>query len=260
MGKLIISGDFVDLGVITSRTEDASFPDGNVNDRWNLKRHFRAADVNVNDWLLKFDFKSAQTVEGVFLNDVNFNEVQIEGHATDAWGGPTYPGSIIDVDLDVITNRYKVYIPISGFNLKWMRIFIPAGAAAVGNYQNKWEVGTVVVMDSVTELSRNMSFGYQRASDKPYEDLSLPHGGFGRTNLGNDLAWVGDVILGRRTETEEEELWTINKYSIGDPVIIYENRGKTSKSYLCLRDDPYQGSLITNNNVQGNTIRFKELV
>lgn len=261
MAKLIISGDFVDLGIITSLTEDVSYPDDNVEDLWHLKKRFRATNAATDTWLLKFNFGSAQSVEGVLLNDVNFDKVKIEGHASDAWGTPDYVGTEYAVSRDEVVDRYKIYIPITGFNLQWMRIYIPGTAATVGDYKGKWETGTVVVADSVTELSRNMSFGYKRSSDKPYEALHLPHGGSERASLGDDLAWVGHVIFGRRTETtEESDLWAINNYDIANPLILYENRGNTSRAYLCLRDDAYEGSLVANNSVIGNMVRFKELV
>jgi len=260
MGKCIISGDFVDLGTITSRSEDANYPDGNVEDLWHLKRQYRANDTTTNDWLLKFDFGAAKSVVGLFLNDVNFNEVTIQGNAADAWGAPAYSSGATAISLDERVSRYKIYLPITGFNLQWMRIFIPATAASVGSYKDKWMVGTVVPLDSVTTLTRNINFPYQRGAEKSYEDIALPHGGFERVGLGNDLKWVGEMTFGRRDEPDEAELWTVNRYNIENPLIIYENLGDNSKAYLCLRDDDYRGELVASGVVVGNTIKFKELI
>ena len=264
MAKLIISGDFCTIATpdITSRTEaGGSYVDWHTIDYWHLKRRFRADDKNTNDWLLKFHWATATAVVGLVLNDVNFDKVAIQGNNADAaWGTPTYDGADLDISRDEVVDRHKIYIPLTGFTHNYLRIFIPTGTSATGDYQTKWEVGSVVPIHSITELSRNMSFGYQRSTEKPYEDLPLSHGGFERVSLGDELPWVGDVRFGRRTVTEELELWAINNYDIASPLVLYENRDNTSKVYLCLRDDSYQSVLVTNTSVVGNTIRFKELI
>ena len=260
MGNIILSNDFVSLSTITSRTEATGYADDNVGEHWHLKRRFRANDVTANDWLLKFNFGAAKTVVGVFLNDVNFDKVKIQGHATDAWGTPSYDGSEITISRDAIVDRYKVYIPITGFNLQWMRIFIPSGASAVGDYTTKWEVGTIIVLDSITALAKNMAYGYERTAKKAFTDIKLPHGGFERVNLGDAPRWEGKLIFGMRDDDDESELWTINNYNIGDPLLFYENDTSTSRVYLCLRDDAYRGTSKSHDVVMGNVIRLKELI
>lgn len=261
MGKVIISGDFCTLATISSNTEEASYLDDNIDDLWHLKRRYRATNTATNDWLLKINFGSAQSVDGVFINDVNFDKVQIKAHATDAtWASAgVYSASIATVFLDERVDRYKAYIPAT-FNLQWMMIFIPGTAATVGDYKDKWEVGSLVVMDSKTELARNIDYPYNRSAEKPFEDIELPHGGIERVNLGDNLKWTGEMTFGRRGITDEAEVWTVNNYDVGTPLIVYENLSDTSKAYLCLRDDSYQGQLVSNDVVSGNVIKFRELV
>jgi len=257
MADSIITDDFIDLGTITSRSEVAAYPDDNVKEYWHLKRRFRANDVTKDDWLLKFDFGAAKTVEGVFLNDVNFDKVKIQGHATDTWTSPSYDGSIVEIGLDERVNRYKVFIPISGFNLQWMRIFIPATATAVGSYTTKWEVGSVVVLDTVPTISKN---AMMRTSSKAFKDIALPHGGFERVELGSNLRWEGEITIEQRAEVDEAEYWAINALDSAKPLVFYENAGDTNKAYLCLRDTNYEGNRLYKGLVQGNTIRLKELI
>jgi len=257
MEDSIYSDDFIDLGTITSRTEDANYPDDNVEDYWHLKRRFRANDVTANDWLLKFNFGAAKTVVGVFLNDVNFNKVKIQGHATDAWGDPTYPGTALTVSLDARVNRYKIYIPITGFNLQWMRIFIPTGTTAVGDYTTKWEVGSVVVLDSISTIHKN---AYTRKSSKAFQDLSLPHGGFERVTLADALRWEGSFSIDLRAESDESSYWPINILDSAQPLVFYENANVTNKAYLCLRDTDFEANLLYRGAFRGNTIKLKELI
>ena len=46
---------------------------------------------------------------------------------------------------------YKIYIPAVA-SKRWMAVQVPAAATAVGGYTAKWEVGSAVVLDSITEL------------------------------------------------------------------------------------------------------------
>lgn len=257
MANSIITDDFIDLGTISSRSEVAAYPDDNVEEYWHLKRRFRANDTTKNDWLLKFNFGAAKTVEGVFLNDVNFDKVKIQGHSADAWGAPGYNGDVVDVSLDERVNRYKIFIPITGFNLQWMRIFLPSNANAVGSYTTKWEVGSVVVLDSVPTISKNTMV---RTSAKPFRDIPLPHGGFERVGLGNNVRWECEISIEHRAETDEDQYWAVNILDSAIPLIFYENAGETDKAYLCLRDTDYAGTRLYNGLVRGNTIRLKELV
>ena len=257
MGDPIVSADFIDLGTITSRSENANYPDDNVENYWHLKRRFRASDVTKNDWLLKFNFGAAKSVVGVVLYDVNFDEVQIQGHGTDVWTAPSYDGDVIEISQNIFTGRYQVFIPISGFNLQWMRIYIPGTASAVSDYVANWEVGAVVVLDSYETIEK---YGYVRTAKQAYEDKPLSHGGFERISLGDELRWEGTIEIPRRAEDDETQYWTFNRFDVSVPMIFYENRSSTQNVYLCIRDDAYEGTLEYNGVVIGNSIRMKELV
>lgn len=261
MGKIIVSGDLEDLGTISSRSEASGYADDNVEDYWHLKRRFRADDLTTNDWLLKFNFGATLTVAAIFLNDVNFDTVKVQGHASDSWASPSYDGSNISISHDERVDRYKVYIPLTGFSYKWMRLVIPSGTSATGDYQTKWEVGSVVALGSVVEFSRNMSYGYTYGAGKEYHDLPFKHGGFERADMGGELRWSGDLVFSRRPTADGAELWQMNRLcDMGLPVVFYENDSDTSKAYLCLRDNGFQAKLVQRNAIVGNTIRLKELV
>ena len=72
---------------------------------------------------MKFDFGGAKSLQGIMLNDVNFDKVVIQGNASDAWGGPSYASGTLTVSQDKVTGRYKIYIPLTGFNYRYLRIF-----------------------------------------------------------------------------------------------------------------------------------------
>lgn len=255
MPATIVSSDFIGLGTITSRSEDASFPDGNVGDQWHLKRRFRAGDANVNDWLLRFDLGAAKTIEAVVLDDVNFDAVKLD--FGDASGGADDTSGDLVVNIDTVVNRYKIiYIPTAVITRRHVEIHIPAGTSAVGSYTAKWEVGRVGVLDSVTEITKNT---YSRTSIKAFRDIDLPSGGRERVGLG-EIGWEGSIGFDTRKESDEASLWALNNMDVAEPLMLYENDSVTNKVYFCLRDDAYAGELIYHGVARGNSVKFKELL
>ena len=261
MGKIIVTDDFIDLGAITSRSEATGYADDNVEDYWHLKRRFRADDVTDTDWLLKCNLGAAKSVEAIVLCDVNFDHVQFQLHAADAWGAPDHDSGDLTISQFDVTKRYNIiYIPAAAVTKQWIRVYIPNTASPVGDYTTKWEVGALVVLDTATALSKNMSYGYSRTAEKAFETIRLPHGGHEVVKLGSDLKAVIKAYFGYRTKAGEAELWTLNAMSPGDPLIFFENDGDTSAVYLCTKDNAYEGEVVANNLVKGNAIQFTELI
>ena len=261
MANLIFAGDFVEYedADITVRTENTSYPKANINELWHLKKHFRAEDANTNDWLIKIDMGAATALAAVFLNDVNFDNVTIQGHASDAWGAPTFTSSTA-VTQDVIVSRYKLFLPLTAFSYRWLRIFIPTGAVEVGTSISEWSIGSIMLITEHTELTRNMAYGYKLTSERAYEDIRFGHGGTERANLGDRLKALITIVFKIRSSDDEGELWTFNAVDSNKPMSIYENNGITSRVYVSLRDRGYESKLVQHNQVLGNTIKFEELV
>ena len=258
MEHSILSGDFVDLGTVTSRNQTAPYYDHNVVDYWHLKRRFRAQDLNVNDWILKFELEEyGEPFVALFLNDVNFDKVQIQGSDDDVtWD--CYDTGIKDISLDRRVDRYKVYIPMPDFDCMFLRIFIPATASLVADgFSGGWEVGSVVGLGSTFTVKKN---AYTRTATKPYQDLSMPSGGNERVALGDELKWEGSFVVDLRAESDEDDYLDINLMENDQPMIFYENAGDTSKAYLCLRDTEFEANLLYRGAFRGNTIKMKELV
>lgn len=263
MGKIVLSNSFVTVAdaSITARSTDASIgAKVNVMDRWHLKRRFRANDVTTNDYLLKFNFGAAQTLVAVTLQDVNFNKVKIQGHASDTWTSPSYAGSDLTVSQNAITGRYNIYIPLTAFNYQYLRVFIPTGTTAVGTYTTKWEAGTLCFLSAQTTLTKNTSFGYAQSGQHSYRDIQLPHGGSERVLTGSSIAWNGSLVFGNRYKTSATELYTLNAMDMAQPLVYYRNNSDTSEVYLCVRDGAIETTEFTYNMISGGSIKLKELV
>lgn len=255
MGNIILSNSFVEVtnANITARSQSTGYAKINVMDRWNMRRRFRADDVTTNDYLLKFNFGAAQVVAGIFLNDVNFNKVKIQGHASDSWGSPSYAGTDLTVSQNAVTGRYQIYIPLTAFNYQYLRIFIPTGTTAVGGYTTKWEMGTVCFLSAVTELAHNISYGYTESGKHFYKTAVNE-----RVQTGEEIRWEGKLVFGNRPSTNAAELWTLNRMNMALPFVYYENLTSTANAYLCVRDDEFELTQFTFGGVTGKTIGIKE--
>ncbi len=257
---IIYSNDFIAASAITAQSTASGFDPDNVQDYWRLKRRWRmdSADKSNINPILRIDMGAAKTVEAIFLNDINFDKVLILGHASDLgtdWTAADFTSGIISVSYDPVVGRYKVYIPHSAFNYRWIAPCVPTTASAVGPYQTKWEVGTVVLLDTVTELSKNMSYGYERGPKQDTVDT-----GSHSSVATSEVYWEGTAKFKTRTVAQEAEVLALGKISMEDPMIFYENNGDTSKCYLCRRLSDYSGSQDAYNLVNGRPISFREIV
>lgn len=236
----IISSDILDLGSISARTENASYPAGNVSNLWHLKRRFRAQDATAGDWLLKFDLGSTTTVASIFLNDVNFDKVQIQANDSDSWDSPAYDSGEVTISQNSYTGRYQVYIPAS-FTRQWVRVYIPSTASAVGYYTDAWEVGTVVLLGSVTEIAKGAR-EIRRGAEDQIETVNLPSGAQEVVQVGDVFRWQGELSWIPRRAGDESELLTIHRTQRGNPIIFYRNSGDSWDAYLCRRDTSYSAT------------------
>lgn len=264
MGNIILSNDFVmvDDDEITARSETAGFDKIGVMDYVHFNRRFRADDDTKSDsnYLLKFDLGSARALAGVFVDGVNFNKTRLRGHASDLstnWTSASFDSGEISLSLDERVDRYKGYIPFTSFNYRWIALQVPAAAAAVGPYTAKWEVRRVAILASVVELSVNMARDYERSASLTYVDLAPTAE---RIAHGSDLKFACKINLGRRSLTQEAQLWAINRMDIGGPLFFAENMGHSQHAYICKRDDAYTGILRHHNRTEGNRITLQELV
>lgn len=266
MGKIIVSKDIISVAnaEITAQSTASSFAKVNVMDFWHLKRRWRMDSLtksSINP-VIYFDLGSAKTIDSIILNDVNFDKVVILGHASNLstdWTAASFSSGEISISKDAQIDRYKVYIPLTSFNYRWLAICVPSAASAVGSYTTKWEIGTVLPLDSIHTFTHNMSPEYRRGAQRAYGDIELKSGHVERVEFG-EIRWTATLSFGNRTVTEEVDLTTMNNMNISEPFIFYENNSDISKVYLCLRNSDYSGTMVANNAVTGTSIQLLEMV
>ena len=266
MANIILTNDIITItdAKITAQSTASGFAKANIFNHGTLKRRWRMNSLTksaVNP-VINLDMASARTLTAIVLYDVNFDKVNILGHASDLttdWTTATFDSGAISISQDAQTGRYDVYIPLTAFNYRYLAIIAPVAASAVGSYTTKWEIGNVVLLDSGSTLSKNMAFGYSRGAEQAFAELKLASGHIERTTLG-DLKWSGTLKFGARTTTEETDLTTLNNLDISETLVFYENNGDTSKVYVCLRDDHYDGTMVTNDIVTSNSFKLIERI
>ena len=257
MANVIITNSFVTMtnSMLTARSENASYPKVNCLKQLRLMDVFRAADVTATDYLQVINFGAAQSVEGIALLNVNFDHVQIQGHASDAWGAPSYAGSSLAVSQNPYTGRYNIFIPLTAWNYQYMRLYIPAGTVEVGTSNSEWQIGTMVVMSSATALATNMSYGVSQGADEVTEEI-----GGDIASISNVMGWEGTVSFDSRSKADyQAAILALGRMSKSQPVLFYYNDGDTSEVYLCYRQDAYRLTLNNLDEIGSNSITYREI-
>jgi len=263
---IILDNDLITVvnAKITVQSTATGFAKANVFNFAHLKRRWRmdtATKSNINP-IMYFDLGAAKTIVAVVLDDVNFDEVVIKGHATDLgtdWTTASFTTDTITIDKDAQTNRYKTFIPLTDFNYQYLAILVPTTAQAVGDYTGNWQIGRVGLLKTATEFSKNMSYGYQRGAQRAFREVSLESGHNERESTG-PIQWTGSLQFGFRRIAQETDLTTLNNMDIGETLIFYENDEDTSKVYFCLRDDNYEGTIESTGIIKGKAIRLLERI
>jgi len=257
MANVIITNSFVTLtdSMLTARSANGSYPTVSCLKQLRLMDVFRAADVTATDYLMTINFGAAQSVAAVALLNCNFDHVQIQGHASDAWADPTSPGSSLAVSQNPYTGRYNIFIPLTAWNYQYMRIYIPAATAEVGTSQSEWQIGTLVIMSSATALATNISYGFSQGADEATEDV-----GGDKASIDDTMEWEGTISFDLRSKTDyQATILALGRMSKSKPVLIYLNDGDTSEVYLCYREDAISLTRKFNDAISSNGISYREI-
>lgn len=273
MGNIIFSDDFITSATITAISTASGYDADNVLNLVNLERNWRMNSANKSDTeaVLIFDMAAAKSLTAIVLDHVNFDKVVIKGHDSDLseestsgqneWGNSDFTSGEIAISKDAKTNRYKVFIPLPGFNYRYLAILIPTTASSVGSYTSKWQIGRVGLIDSYYTFGRNDDWGRQRGASQAFYEVRFGSGRIVRASAGIKR-WEATLNFNspRRISSEEIDLDTLNNYNMEDTILFYENDGDTSKVYFCVRDTDYFGTYTLYDGVSGNSIKLIELI
>jgi len=111
----------------------------------------------------------------------------------------------------------------------------------VGDYADAWEVGTVVLLGSVTEIAKGAQEISREVRDQ-IETIDLPSGAQEVVQVGDVLRWQSELAWAPRRKEGESDLLSLNRVQRGDPIVFYRNAGDTWDAYLCRRDTSYSAT------------------
>ena len=261
MSKFIFSQDYVlltDSMLSVRAAEQAGYPKVHVADWWDLNRKFMDGDGLANDWLLKIDFGTTQILSGLFINHTNISEVTIQGSADDTTYTDVAASQVISLDSRV--SRYKVFIGLSSFTYRYLRIFIPSGASKTDN-GSYWWISSIVPMASYYSLGINPSWGYTYSVSQGYAEIKKGNGSIQRVAKSDNKVFSYEMTFGIGKDTDVESTMNmLNSFNLAKPLIFYENQGNDAHAYLCVQDNSLSVRWEGPGVMSGSTLRLKEIV
>jgi len=263
---IIVSDDIVRVAdaEITGNNWSTIYEKKFVMDHTNLFRSGRKLDNNTGERLLKFDFGAAQSLAAIVLAYCNFDKIQIRGTDTDAeadpgWNNPEYDSGALDLSEWGLIGRYNLYKTLTAFNYRYLDLYVPAGTSEVTTSISVWQVGMVVPLETITELSQSVT-EYSRSARLPFEEIQL-------TRTRKDMVYLAgerefqalvDLDFGNRDTADESELFTFNRML--SPLVFYRNNSDDSEVMVCKKLTYYKGTVFAPGAVRGNLIQLEENV
>ena len=242
--------------MVTVSGQDTNYPKANMLNLANLRRHYRS--LVTTETTVVIDFGSARAVAGLLLNDVNFTAATIQGNATNVWTSPSFSLSVT-ISADERVNRRKSFTQLTAFNFRYLRVVIPAQTPT--DVLAYFRIGTLVCASSLLQLSSNPSYpySYQAAYPEPKE-VRFPTGGFEQVDMGSYKTWSGSFSYNVAVKTSVTDLWTLDTLKPTDYIVFAENRGDSSKSYLCKKRGSIEIDETHHNIYKSNVINFEEVI
>lgn len=198
--------------------ENAAYPATNLKIYNHLRRQFRT--VNLNASTITFSFGATKAIKRVFLDDCNFTSC-------------TVAGSAATIARDAEVQRYKADVALAGFSAASLQIVVPNQVTTDGAAY--FRIGRVLCLDTELEPARNPSYAMVKDAEKQYSVETFSSGGEEVIRLGDYLKWERRIVFRGVPASNESGLWTLKAIDRDDFIVFFENRGDTSKSWLCRR-------------------------
>lgn len=174
---MIIGRNLIDYTIEDFSSEDGNWPASNLLIFDKRVRYWKT--TGTGDSYVVIDLGSAQALNGVSIVDVNFSSCKVQGNATDSWGSPSFDTDTVTISQEKLTGLYRLHLDaadLSGFNYRYLRLFIPTGATTDG--ESVFRVGVLAVsVDSdeyVLAMDADSGMGMVRDQAVSKQDM---HGG-----------------------------------------------------------------------------------
>lgn len=126
---MIIGRNLIDYTIEDVSTEDSNWLAANLLLFEKRVRYWKT--TGTGDSYVVIDLGSAQALKGVGAIDCNYASCKIQGNASDSWGSPSFDTDTVSISQDKLTGLYRLHLDttdLSGFNYRYLRLFIPTQA------------------------------------------------------------------------------------------------------------------------------------
>jgi hypothetical protein len=153
----------------------------------------------------------------------------------------------MDVLLDPVTNRYKLFVPsINTFSYRYLRLFFPNDESNIITDEDYFRIGTTMFFDTRYEMQQNPFFPYEIKALDAVNITEFEGGSDTRVKVG-ELVWHGGFEFRAYEEADLDDLIILTRIKRGDHMVFYQNLGRTYEAYLCRKVDnigvEYDGGL-----------------
>lgn len=258
MGNFQIWEDYIELtdSMITLSSEDSNldYSKNQMLDLAHLRRHTRTAVKT--EVTIDINFGSTKAIKAVFLNDINFTDIYIEGSTN---GTDWVFSQQFTISKDKKVNRYKIHAALTGFYYQYMRIRITAQDPVDG--LSIFRIGTLMCTENIFTFTQNPTYPYRyRASYPEPLEVKFPDGGFEQVSQGSYKKWTGEFGFDLNVKENELELWTLDAIDITAYLVFYENNNDSSKAYLCKKKEPLEIQWSSYKIIKTNLYIFEEVI
>lgn len=227
-GKARVATSFLSY-TPTASSEGSSHSASNIAILTRPKKSWRSTATG-NQWVV-LDFGSAVSIPGVFLDNTNFGTVVIQGNGTNTWTSPAFDSGNITLSMDPRLGRRKRLIELTGFNYRYMRIYIPSQTPDGG--ASYYQIGTCAVPEALTTMLENPTYPGRWVKRTPIQVNEFLSGGVEKVRIGT----LDELRLGLTITVESDDAVVEQVYELfGDPTatILFDwNFNLPYESYLC---------------------------
>lgn len=214
--QMIIGRNLVDYTIEDASSENANWPAANLLVFDKRIRYWKTTVAT--DSYVVIDLGSAMALKAVGVIDVNYTSCKIQGNATDSWGSPSFDSGTITIAKEKLTGLYRLhFIDLSGFNYRYLRLFIPTQSTTDG--ASVFRTGVLAVsVDSEAFLYGAI----QRMSMTRNQAISIEemHGG-GQEKAQNGAPYAGiSFDIRRLRKSADFTQLTDQLVSIGETELI----------------------------------------
>lgn len=131
MGEMILARNLLTYTIDSFSSEDANWPASNLLIFDKRIRFWKT--TSTSDSYVIIDLGAAKALKAVGVIDVNYSSCKIQGHTSNNFTTPDFDSGLVTIAQEKLTHLYRLhFIALTGFNYRYLRLFIPTQATTDG--------------------------------------------------------------------------------------------------------------------------------